>query len=1522
MKKIIIVIVAWTLILSIFFPIVIPSTQGDLLTKFSDDTTEKQVIFPSMGGTNSSVSIELPKAAYVTNAHFNITGQHGSSGDMPKNVVIDVGDDDDIDWKFNGTGYGSLGKQNVFSDDNPELFLEFDGPGFNDSNSIYLPKKANVTKATAEVVGGAGKTTIIWEDDFSTHKGWTGYSGAAQWQRAPAKKSTYDPGRDHSRSADNYILGNNIGGNYNNDIASKTWITSPYIDLRGYSNVYFSYYRILSVESRTYDRVEVQVNDGTTWRYLWTNPTGIDAVETRWTFIEENVSNYADGNRWFRIRFGLGPTDYAINYGGWNIDDVTLSVGSPRNLKTIPIWEDDFSTDKNWTGYNGSAKWERGPAKKGSSKDPSKDNTPTSDNYLIGNVIGGYYNNDIKSTDWLTTPIINCSNYRNVHLEYYYQIDIDARYFDHAYVEATDGNRWNYIWANSKTNPMYQSSWKKQSFYLPYGDFYENFQVRFGLGPTDKADRYCGWSVDDTAIIGTPMGTFDSFVDIGNDGSQEWNFTGEFNDVENILNLSTVLNSYLSSAPVAFIDAWGNEIVEIPINISANSSGILQLRNVDIEYNYTPTVNINPHSGDLTNELNQLLPHKGTGNMTIPIKIFCGNGGIINISDLFIEYYIPPITNEDITLLNGHGPEGKICYAGYQTYNIRANMSSRLGYDYVSNVTLILAPGSYDITLSWNKSTDNFIELSDPYDFITLVPNSCISITDYISRWSLVFAIDVHWSYPDELLTTCILNSSSGSFYIENDFDEIYRIENDLEFSGYIQAVASTQGPLLPGSWVKGAEKIRWSGLTVVYENTTNIYPPNGAFNVTVTNDTNFSWVNTSSSGSPFNLETCVDTITDFSDIHHIDITEIPGTGQDISNITFEIKVDATPPLPPLNVLCHSDGPGEGSAEFDNDGIVYVTWSGGPWQDAESGKYADAMAYNDPSPTSHSVSGDSVLGEEGLATVYVRSIDNVGNWGTSGFASIFIDLTPLVYSNSFPEPFVWQTSKRVEVGVTITDTGSSGVCGSEIQYRYTSDGVLDDEVWFNYPITSSGEIINASTIINFGSDGTKLAQWRAKDMANIESTQSTPYITSPKYSLKIDSTPPTIEFAYPHFWQKSNEVEMKVYINDTGGSGLDILNVEYALSSDNGITFTPWQKATVNTHEGDQNKTELTLTEVFVEGIENRIKLHARDLAGNEVVTEPIEIQVDTTPPTYYDIVPSQNHWQRHNTIKVGITFRDNLSSLEPTSLEYRVIRNTYNHEPIGNWESTDEYMFDYEGELTTRLDLTFEDGEDNAIKWRIRDIAGNILETEPFQIKIDTVPLTFGPNIPDPETWQRSQYVNCRILIQDIGGSGVDANSIQYRISTTGKSGYGEWLEIKNLENEEKINASVTVEFPEGVSNYIQWRARDVAGNKYKESPIYQIKVDSEPVTFSEPIPNPIRVLTSNTHLIGITITDKRSGVDSTKIFYSFSYDNKKSWSAWEPFDALDAASFKSNQVSGQVSGMTVLPASRSTFIKWLAYD
>ncbi len=163
-----------------------------------------------------------------------------------------------------------------------------------------------------------------------------------------------------------------------------------------------------------------------------------------------------------------------------------------------------------------------------------------------------------------------------------------------------------------------------------------------------------------------------------------------------------------------------------------------------------------------------------------------------------------------------------------------------------------------------------------------------------------------------------------------------------------------------------------------------------------------------------------------------------------------------------------------------------------------------------------------------------------------------------------------------------------------------------------------------------------------------------------------------------------------------------------------------------------------------------------------------------------------------------------------------------------------------------------------------------------------------------------------------------MEANSIQYRISTTGKSGYGEWLEIKNLENEEKINASVTVEFPEGVSNYIQWRARDVAGNKYKESPIYQIKVDSEPVTFSEPIPNPIRVLTSNTHLIGITITDKRSGVDSTKIFYSFSYDNKKSWSAWEPFDALDAASFKSNQVSG----MTVLPASRSTFIKWLAYD
>jgi hypothetical protein len=104
------------LFLTILSPLIVATPQIFNINKFSDDTTEKVISFPSGGGFDQSAGIELPNRAVVTNASFNSSTYFDAAGNYPNKPNIDVGGDSDIEWGFSGTGYGDFGKQDVFSD--------------------------------------------------------------------------------------------------------------------------------------------------------------------------------------------------------------------------------------------------------------------------------------------------------------------------------------------------------------------------------------------------------------------------------------------------------------------------------------------------------------------------------------------------------------------------------------------------------------------------------------------------------------------------------------------------------------------------------------------------------------------------------------------------------------------------------------------------------------------------------------------------------------------------------------------------------------------------------------------------------------------------------------------------------------------------------------------------------------------------------------------------------------------------------------------------------------------------------------------------------------------------------------------------------------------------------------------------------------------------------------------------------------------------------------------------------------
>ncbi|MBU1076608.1 MAG: T9SS type A sorting domain-containing protein [Spirochaetes bacterium] len=209
-------------------------------------------------------------------------------------------------------------------------------------------------------------------------------------------------------------------------------------------------------------------------------------------------SPLADGNYYWRVQ-----AETTTGWQGWS-PSAQFSI-APVSTNTNSIFSDDFSTDKGWTGYGTDAQWQRGPAVTGGgeygSPDPASDHSPGSDNNVAGNNIGGDYINSIGTTCWLTSPIIDCSEYINVTFSFWKYLNIEGPSYDHAYIAVYNGSAWIVVWEN--TAEINSSTWENQIIDVSaYADNNANFQIRFGLGTTDTGWRYSGWNLDDLILSG------------------------------------------------------------------------------------------------------------------------------------------------------------------------------------------------------------------------------------------------------------------------------------------------------------------------------------------------------------------------------------------------------------------------------------------------------------------------------------------------------------------------------------------------------------------------------------------------------------------------------------------------------------------------------------------------------------------------------------------------------------------------------------------------------------------------------------------------------------------------------------------------------------------------------------------------------------------------------------------------------------------------------------------------------------
>lgn len=165
--------------------------------------------------------------------------------------------------------------------------------------------------------------TTIYSADMSTDPHWT---LEPLWQYGSAGG---EPGGPSSGFTGSKIIGYNLPGDYENNLAPK-YATTPPINCSGASLVTLRFQRWLRMRNGDTASIQVSTN-GIGWDDLWSSSRSV--TDSAWQDMQYILPAWAAGSPSVQLRWGLtsGPSQSDI---GWNIDDVQLLAGGP--LDTTP----------------------------------------------------------------------------------------------------------------------------------------------------------------------------------------------------------------------------------------------------------------------------------------------------------------------------------------------------------------------------------------------------------------------------------------------------------------------------------------------------------------------------------------------------------------------------------------------------------------------------------------------------------------------------------------------------------------------------------------------------------------------------------------------------------------------------------------------------------------------------------------------------------------------------------------------------------------------------------------------------------------------------------------------------------------------------------------------------------------------------------------------------------------------------------------------------------------------------------
>ncbi len=158
---------------------------------------------------------------------------------------------------------------------------------------------------------------------------------------------------------------------------------------------------------------------------------------------------------------------------------------------------DDMEGDDNgWTHGGVLDDWAHGQPPGSGLTDPPSAHSGTN---IWANSLGGNYQS--YAQNYLLSPVVNCSDMKNVRLTYYRWLASEKSVYDSAAIFVNN----HLVWIGDSSYDQIDSRWRRHDVDLSaYADSNASVQIKFSL-KSDAALQLGGWGIDDLAIVGLSM---------------------------------------------------------------------------------------------------------------------------------------------------------------------------------------------------------------------------------------------------------------------------------------------------------------------------------------------------------------------------------------------------------------------------------------------------------------------------------------------------------------------------------------------------------------------------------------------------------------------------------------------------------------------------------------------------------------------------------------------------------------------------------------------------------------------------------------------------------------------------------------------------------------------------------------------------------------------------------------------------------------------------------------------------------